>query len=82
MRTVDCQNILSNAAKDLRDLADRLEGGYSEDVGNGDFESMGLAVNAITNTFNSLRLDLFVNRPLRIMESEIHRLRDKIEELK
>lgn len=44
------------------------------------FEVAGDIVSHITNCFNSLRLDLLINRPIREMSKEIYRLKQKKEE--
>lgn len=77
MNTKPTVDIMRAAADRMRDYAARLDSDAArlEETGDWDYASEGM--NTVLNMIGNLRLDLFIARPLRELEREIHRCKEE-----
>jgi len=76
MNTGSTIEVMLQAAYHLRRTAEEIEQKARALEQTGDFSLVGEAINAFSNLFNNVRLDLFVNRPVRECERRIMELED------
>ncbi len=76
MNTRPTIEIMLQAVYHLRRTAQEIEQKARALEQTGDFSLVGEAINAFSNLFNNVRLDLFVNRPVREYERQIMELED------